>query len=61
MFPPISPDLMSTPTHRVPARAPYVPPALEALGAWSALTLQQTVPVTGDHAVYVALAQTHRK
>ncbi|HEX7051161.1 MAG TPA: hypothetical protein VF188_13215 [Longimicrobiales bacterium] len=28
-----------------PTRAPYVPPRLEALGAWSALTLQQSVPI----------------
>lgn len=27
------------------ARAPYAPPRLERLGAWSALTLQQSVPI----------------
>jgi hypothetical protein len=27
-------------------RAPYVAPALESLGKWSTLTLQQTVPIT---------------
>jgi hypothetical protein len=27
------------------ARAPYVPPQLERLGKWRALTLQQSVPV----------------
>lgn len=26
-------------------RAPYTPPALEALGTWRALTLQQSVPI----------------
>lgn len=26
-------------------RRPYAPPRLEPLGAWSALTLQQTVPI----------------
>lgn len=29
----------------IPTRAPYVPPVLEALGEWSALTLQQTIPI----------------
>lgn len=29
-----------------PARRPYIAPALEHLGGWSALTLQQSVPVT---------------
>lgn len=28
-----------------PARRRYIPPTLEALGAWSALTLQQSVPI----------------
>ncbi|HEX7088843.1 MAG TPA: hypothetical protein VF192_01835 [Longimicrobiales bacterium] len=27
------------------ARAPYVQPRLEPLGRWSALTLQQSIPV----------------
>lgn len=27
------------------ARQAYVPPALERLGGWSALTLQQSVPI----------------
>jgi len=30
-------------------RAPYEPPVLEALGAWSALTLQQSVPIGNRH------------
>lgn len=29
-----------------PARAPYAAPAVERLGAWSALTLQQSIPIT---------------
>lgn len=33
----------ASPAH--PSRRPYVAPALEHLGAWSALTLQQTVPI----------------
>jgi hypothetical protein len=28
-----------------PARAPYTPPRLERLGEWSALTLQQSIPI----------------
>ena len=28
-----------------PPRAPYSPPQLESLGRWSALTLQQSVPI----------------
>lgn len=28
-----------------PERAPYVPPALEPLGTWSTLTLQQSFPL----------------
>lgn len=28
-----------------PPRAPYATPKLERLGAWSALTLQQSVPI----------------
>lgn len=45
-------DPESTPMHRSdwlgPAekRRPYVCPVLERLGPWSALTLQQTVPIT---------------
>jgi hypothetical protein len=35
-----------------PQRAPYVPPALEPLGTWSALTLQQSFPVTNDTFVH---------
>ena len=31
-----------------PVRAPYSAPVLEALGEWSALTLQQTVPLNPD-------------
>jgi len=27
------------------ARLPYTPPTLEALGPWSARTLQQTIPI----------------
>ncbi len=27
-------------------RAPYAAPAIERLGAWSALTLQQSIPIT---------------
>jgi hypothetical protein len=27
------------------ARRPYPPPRLEPLGAWSALTLQQSIPI----------------
>ena len=39
------------------ARAPYVKPALEPLGAWSTLTLQQTIPVTADFpAARIAMA-----
>jgi hypothetical protein len=30
---------------RACARAAYVPPRLERLGAWNALTLQQSVPI----------------
>ncbi len=30
---------------RAEARAPYTAPRLERLGTWSALTLQQTVPI----------------
>jgi|GEM_PF-1900036 len=29
-----------------PIREPYATPALERLGAWSALTLQQSIPIT---------------
>ncbi len=29
-----------------PTRALYAAPALERLGAWSALTLQQSIPIT---------------
>lgn len=29
-----------------PARRPYAAPSLEHLGTWSALTLQQSVPIT---------------
>jgi hypothetical protein len=34
-------------TESAPAaeRLPYTPPALERLGEWSALTLQQSVPI----------------
>ena len=38
-------------------RAPYVRPTLEALGSWSALTLQQTVPVTFDQPAIALLIQ----
>jgi hypothetical protein len=34
-----------TPEPDSPARESYVPPALEHLGAWNALTLQQSVPI----------------
>jgi hypothetical protein len=27
------------------ARLPYAPPRLDRLGAWSALTLQQSIPI----------------
>jgi hypothetical protein len=30
-----------------PPRAPYTPPTLEPLGEWSALTLQQSIVITG--------------
>ena len=30
---------------RAPVRAPYVPPRLDHLGEWSALTLQQSIPI----------------
>lgn len=29
------------------ARAPYTPPVLEPLGTWSALTLQQSIVISG--------------
>lgn len=29
-------------------RRPYTPPRLERLGEWSALTLQQTIPIFGN-------------
>lgn len=32
-----------------PRRAPYVAPAVEPLGEWSTLTLQQTVPISPDY------------
>jgi hypothetical protein len=32
-------------TQAVVVRAPYVAPALEELGSWSALTLQQSFPL----------------
>ena len=31
------------------AREPYATPRLDALGTWQALTLQQSVPITGFH------------
>jgi hypothetical protein len=31
------------------SRAPYATPCLEPLGTWQALTLQQSVPITGFH------------
>lgn len=31
--------------HPRSGRAPYAPPALERLGEWSALTLQQSIPI----------------
>jgi len=37
----VIPDLTAPP----PARKPYVPPTVEALGDWKVLTLGQTVPV----------------
>jgi len=39
---PVSDALQAT----EPTRAPYAAPALERLGAWSALTLQQSIPIT---------------
>jgi hypothetical protein len=39
---PLSPAPASAPAAR---RAPYATPRLEALGAWRALTLQQTIPI----------------
>lgn len=41
-FPQATPLVPSTP------RAPYVAPVLDELGAWSSMTLQQTIPVTPD-------------
>lgn len=32
-------------TARAASRAPYSQPTLERLGAWSALTLQQSIPI----------------
>jgi hypothetical protein len=44
-FPP-APPAVPNPSDPTGARLPYAPPVLEALGAWSALTLQQSVPIT---------------
>lgn len=33
---------------QVLSRAPYSAPKVEALGAWSTLTLQQSVPIAPD-------------
>ncbi|HZS59838.1 MAG TPA: hypothetical protein VFA43_11255 [Gemmatimonadaceae bacterium] len=30
-------------------RAPYQPPVIEMLGAWGALTLQQSIPIGPSH------------
>lgn len=40
-----------TGTGAAAARAPYEAPVLEALGPWSALTLQQSVPIGNRHPV----------
>ena len=37
---------LDTPVAPNVARAPYTAPSLEALGDWSALTLQQTIPIS---------------
>ena len=42
--------------HRDPpgdAREPYVAPALERLGSWSTLTLQQSVGISGFTSAYM--------
>ncbi len=45
-----APTTRQAPAHETPAggsaHQPYAAPALECLGPWSALTLQQTIPVT---------------
>jgi hypothetical protein len=38
---------MSAPVKESPKKAPYVAPKLEKLGAWQAVTLQQSVPIFG--------------
>lgn len=45
--PPASPSPRPSPTDAAPGtpRAAYSPPVLERLGAWRALTLQQSVPI----------------
>lgn len=40
-----TPRATSTVAGRVASREPYVPPVLERLGDWSALTLQQSIPI----------------
>ncbi|HEY0038924.1 MAG TPA: hypothetical protein VGB66_19665 [Longimicrobium sp.] len=39
---------LDTTTASRPVRAPYTPPALDELGAWSSLTLQQSIPISPD-------------
>jgi hypothetical protein len=40
------PQSVGAPAAPHPARLPYEPPALEPLGPWSVLTVQQSVPIT---------------
>lgn len=40
-----APRAASTTAGQVASREPYVPPVLERLGEWSALTLQQSIPI----------------
>lgn len=42
------------------ARAPYTPPALERLGRWSVLTLQQTIPVGPGGSLFPLIGGTDR-
>lgn len=40
-----TPDRDQTARTKPVTRLPYAPPRLEPLGAWSALTLQQSIPI----------------
>jgi hypothetical protein len=42
--PPVMPQEQTAPRSEAPRRA-YTPPRLERLGEWSALTLQQSIPI----------------